>query len=205
MVRIFYLKPRTGHAIDASDAIASLLRLPHPPLTPPCLTNPSSPTNRVRGVPRRRWEKGLTPKKIHHPPASGAHRHSNKCRSELLKHAVINFRCHPHGSIQWLHLRHCFLHAYFATQKLQSETHKETSSIVPIANFVLSQIQEISRVIDRKLQAIHDVDRHLDTVIAALTLDDDSALCAHSSTYTMPLMTSNCPEIDISKSGPPAQ
>jgi hypothetical protein len=62
-------------------------------------------------------------------------------------------------------------------QKLQSETHKEPPPIVSITNSVLSQIQDISRVIDRGLQAMHDVDRHLGTEIASLTSDNDSLLC----------------------------
>jgi hypothetical protein len=45
----------------------------------------------------------------------------------------------------------------------------------------------------------------LGIVIAALTLDYDSVLCACFSTHTMPLMTSDWPVMDISKSGPPAQ
>jgi hypothetical protein len=118
---------------------------------------------------------------------------------------MINFCRHPHGLIQWLYLRHCFLHAYFALQQLPTEPHDDLPSTVPSNDYVLLQISKTSKRINSELQALHNIDRYLIATIAGITSNAYSVSRTSSYAHSMPTMTSNWFAMDISKSSPSAQ
>jgi hypothetical protein len=200
MVRMLLLKMRIGNAIAAGGAIVGLLHLPHPPKLLPSPINSTIPTKRGGGTPQRRWEKGSTPKKTHCPTTPKTNYCLKRRQPKPSRHVVIKLCRHPRGSMQWLYLRHRFLHRYSTLHKLPSETAEAPPPTVPAVNSVLAQKDKISKVLDNELLALQVVDSHLDEAIAAF--DSDSVSCDCSQ---IPMTTRNWLEIDTSKSGPSAQ
>ena len=114
MVRMFLLKRSGDHGIAVSTAAVD-----------PSYRRPPTPTTistiqfsllviASMGTPRRRWEKGSTPKK-NHPPSPCMTRHPKRRRRAQPSPAppsyTIHYRYCSRFLIQWLYLRHCFVTA----------------------------------------------------------------------------------------------
>jgi hypothetical protein len=78
MVWMIILKQRSNRGIAVGAAVDNLPRHQHP-FTPPQLITPLWLVDTGLGMPRRRWEKGSTPKKnTPHHNAQNAVRNANK-------------------------------------------------------------------------------------------------------------------------------
>jgi hypothetical protein len=82
MVRMTKLKTRLGHAITDGNGIAGLLSGPCPPPPPPRSIKHDPLPSGNAGPPWRRWEKGSSPKKTHHPTHPSRHHTPNHTKAQ---------------------------------------------------------------------------------------------------------------------------
>jgi hypothetical protein len=115
MVRMILLKWRGNHGIAIGAAIDDL-PCHHQPTPTPKLITPLPPVNTGMGTPRRRWEKGSTPKKTHPPPpcTTRSLRRQRMQPSKASSSQAIHYRYRSRSLIQWLYLRHRFINPYLS-------------------------------------------------------------------------------------------
>ena len=187
MVRMILLKRGGDHgiAVDAAADDHSCRRLPHPTPQP----NPSLPptVNAEIGTPRRRWEKGSTPKKTHPPPPCVT-RHSRNRRTKRPSKAspppAIHYRRCSRSSIQWLYLRHRFTAAYLSN----TTSSDPTNNLIQPQHFSTDTIDQLtsrsSTILDTALFDFRAATTRLDTTINIIdhALENDiSSTDPHSS------------------------
>jgi hypothetical protein len=97
MVRMLHLKTRLGHATIVGSAIVGLLHLPCAPVPSPKPTRSTTPTSGGGDAPRRRWEKGLTPKKPIIPPTPEPNNPINQTNKTKPSNFVLDQDTHSSG------------------------------------------------------------------------------------------------------------
>ncbi len=176
------------------------LHLPRPPqhhiIVPP-------PTSTGTGTPRRRWEKGSTPKKTHPPTTCTApcSKHWQTRASKQLP-PVINYHHHSRFLIQWLYLRHRFLWAYLS-QRQPPETHSTIQPPQFSVNFIEQLTGALSTILNYELLDFSAANAHLDEAIDAIqfTHDDDNSSSHSHSPSPQSLITSNQHEMSLNNLG----
>jgi hypothetical protein len=191
MVRMIHLKRGGNHGIAVGNAIDDLPR--HHPSNPAPKLNPSLPptVNTGMGMPRRRWEKGSTPKKTHPPPPCATRRSRRRQTTRPSKASLppaIHYRYCSRSLIQLLYLRHRFVTAYlshnptFETHNTIQSQHFSTDSIDQLAC-------RLSTILDTALFDFRAATTRLDNIINEIedALENDTS---HSDLPYSPLVDS---------------